>query len=802
VLDSSVAEASLRRAIADASDHIVISTTVDGIITSWNRAAERVYGYPREDMIGRSVITLIPPDRMAEEDAMRARVLAGDAIYDIVTRRRCADGRETPVALSLVPIRTDEGDIIGVLRLARDETGREHAQRASRRLAAIVESSDDAIISKDLNGIVTSWNQAAEAMFGYTAAEMIGRSIRTIIPDHLQSEEDHVLSRIRSGERVDHFETIRRRKDGTMLNVSLTVSPIRDLDGRIIGASKIARDISERKRADIEREKLHEVGAIVSATLDRSTIVQAVTDIATQLTEAEFGAFLYDTVNEHGESHQRYTISGAPHEALAIFPKLRDTELVAATLGRAAIVRSQDIRADPRYRTYVADGVDGQLPIRSYLAVPVKAPSGEVFGGLFFAHPLPNRFDDRHQRLATGVASWASVALENARLYVSIQEANRVKDEFLATLSHELRTPLNAILGYARMMRMGILAPGKQPRAIETIERNASSLTQIVEDVLDVSRIVSGKMRLTIQSVNLIAIVQQALEVVKPAADSKHIRLESAFATDTLFATVDPDRLQQVLWNILSNAVKFTPTGGCVSASVHADEEQIEIAIKDTGIGILPAFLPHVFERFRQQEAGTNRERGGLGIGLSIARELVEMHGGRIYVESEGLDHGSTFRIILPTTISNVAVDEAASHGASAAGAHRLVNLQGLRILAVDDDPDALALVREILENAGAELMLAASGAEALDALNRSVPDVIVSDIAMPKMDGFQLISEIRTHANPSVRAIPAAALTAYTRSEDSARARRSGFQRHLAKPIDPAELTVAVALLAGRPAA
>ncbi len=807
MFESAVDESALRRAIANAAADVLISTTPDGVITSWNAAAERLYGFSALEIVGRSFSVLVPADRTAEELALRSRVLAGESVRDVVTRRRRADGAEITIAVSLLPIRADDGAIVGVLRVARGETGGEQEQRAARRLAAIVESSDDAIVSKDLNGIVTSWNRAAEKMFGYTAPEMIGRSIRTIIPDHLQHEEDHVLSRIRSGERVEHFETVRRRSDGSLVNISLTVSPIEDLEGRVVGASKIVRDISDRKRADTERQKLHQVGAIVSATLDRSTIVQAVTDIATDLTEAEFGAFFYNVVNDQGEWYQLYTISGAPREAFAAFPMPRNTEMFGPTLAGADVVRSADITADPRYgKNSPPHGLpDGHLPVRSYLAVPVKAPSGEVFGGLLFAHSTPGRFDEHHERLAVGVASWASVALENARLYVSVQEANRVKDEFLATLSHELRTPLNAILGYSRMMRMGILAPSKQTRAIETIERNATSLTQIVEDVLDVSRIISGKMRLAVQPVDLVAVVRQSLEAVRPAAESKQIRVESAFAVDALQASADPDRLQQVLWNILSNAVKFTPTGGRVGVSIDRDDDRIEIAIKDNGIGIAPAFLPHVFERFRQEESGTNREQGGLGIGLSISRELVEMHGGRIYVESAGVGQGSTFRILLPTTMAQAApaVTGRASDAGSTETRQQLVaNLQGLRVLAVDDDADALALVREILENAGAEMMLASSGAEALEILSRAQPDVIVSDIAMPRMDGFQLISEIRTHANAAIRAIPAAALTAYARSEDNVRARRSGFQRHLAKPIDPAELTVAVASLAGRPVA
>jgi PAS domain S-box-containing protein len=804
VFKSAVDDHALRRAIAEATDDIIISSDRDDVITSWNAAATGLYGYTEPEMIGRPFSTLVPADRVDEERTFRTRALSGEAVRDCATRRRRADGSEISIVETLLPVRASDGSVVGVLRVANLGGDRQQAQRAARRLASIVESSEDAIVSKDLNGIVMSWNGAAEKMFGYTAEEITGQSIRTIIPADLQHEEDLVLSRIRRGERVEHFETVRRRKDGTVLPVSLTVSPIRDLSGRVVGASKIARDISERKREDAERQKLHEVGTIVSATLDRNTIVQAVTDIATELTGAQFGAFFYNVVDERGETHQLYAISGAPREAFSQFQMPRNTEVFAPTFTGGSILRSDDITQDPRYaRNLPHRGMpEGHLPLRSYLAVPVTSPSGEVFGGLIFGHAAAGRFGDRHERLAVGVASWASVALENARLYVSVQEANRLKDEFLATLSHELRTPLNAILGYARMMRLGILAPHKLARTIEIIERNATSLTQIVEDVLDVSRIVSGKMRLSMQSVDLVALVRQAVDAARPAAEAKQIVLDLAGDTGSLPISADPDRLQQVLWNIMSNAVKFTGTRGRVSVSIERADERVDITVQDTGIGIPPAFLSHIFERFRQAESGSSRERGGLGLGLSIAHQLIEMHGGTITAESAGVGQGSTFRIVLPTTTARLEQSmRDQPHGMLRPEAARpsLANLRGVRVLVVDDDPDALSLVREILENAGAEMVLAASGPEALALLERQPVHVLVCDLAMPRMDGFELIARVRHHPDPAINALPAAALTAYARSEDSVRAWRSGFHRHLAKPIDPTELTAAIASLVGR---
>jgi signal transduction histidine kinase/FixJ family two-component response regulator len=444
----------------------------------------------------------------------------------------------------------------------------------------------------------------------------------------------------------------------------------------------------------------------------------------------------------------------------------------------------------------------GHLPVRSYLAVPVRGRSGNVIGGLFFGHSQRDRFREIHERLAVGIASWASVALENARMYAAAQEASRLKDDFLASLSHELRTPLNAILGYARMLRAGIVSPERQDKAIDTIERNATSLSQIVEDVLDISRIVSGKLRLNVQPVEFPDIVRHAVEAVTPAADARGIRLETVL--DPLAAPVagDPERLQQILWNLLSNAVKFTSRGGRVQARLERVNSHLEVSISDTGVGIAPEFLPHVFERFRQADGGITREHGGLGLGLSIAKQLTEMHGGSIEAFSGGLGHGSTFRVKLPLMIVHARQEEVERvhpRGSSGSRTIPLGDLHGVHVLAVDDDGDALSLVAELLEAAGADVTTAQSAEEALRHLDARPPNVLVADLGMPRVDGFQLIAQVRRHHNPVVRRIPAAALTAYARSEDRVKAMKAGFQLHLSKPIDPAELVATIAALAKR---
>ncbi|HXI30911.1 MAG TPA: ATP-binding protein, partial [Vicinamibacterales bacterium] len=429
--------------------------------------------------------------------------------------------------------------------------------------------------------------------------------------------------------------------------------------------------------------------------------------------------------------------------------------------------------------------------------------SGEVLGGLFFGHPEPRRFTDQHERIVLGIASWAAIGLENAQLYVGVQEASRLKDEFLATLSHELRTPLNAILGYARMVKAGIVSPDRLRKAIETIERNATSLTQIVEDVLDVSRIIAGKMRLNVQPVHLPSLIHSAVEAFSPAVDAKGLRIETDVAAHPPLVSGDPERLQQVVWNLISNAVKFTDRGGTICVALDAsDDDAVTLTVSDTGIGIDPTFVPHMFERFRQADGGTTRERGGLGLGLGIARQLVEMHGGTIHASSEGRGKGAAFIVRLPT-LAAVQADRRLSSAdppsRAVFGGVEASNLRGVRVLAVDDEPDALTLITEILEAAGAHVSIAHSATEALGAIQLACPDVLVADLGMPRVDGFELIARIRQSSDRCVREIPAAALTAYARSEDRARAIRSGFQIHLAKPIDPAALIAAIVRLTDR---
>ena len=629
--------------VVESSDDAIVSKDLNSIILSWNKAAERLFGYSAEEAIGQSIRMIIPEDRQHEEDFVLTKIRAGEGIRHYDTVRRHRNGTLVPISLTVSPIYDDTGQVIGASKIARDISDRVAGIVAARRLAAVVESSDDAIITKDLNSVITSWNPAAERMFGYTEEEAVGRSVRMLIPEDLQSEEDDVLRKIREGRRVEHYETLRQRKDGRKIAISLTVSPIHDAGGAIVGASKIARDITE----------------------------------------------------------------GA---------KLR---------------------------------------------------------------------------------------AENVRLYREAQDANRLKDEFLAVLSHELRTPLNAILGYSRLLRGNLLPEDQVGRGLETLERNARWLTQIVDDVLDVSRIVSGKIRLDVQPVDLASVINNAVATVQPAADAKQVRIQTLIDPRTGPVSGDPDRLQQVAWNLLSNAVKFTPKGGRVQVRLERVNSHLEIIVSDTGVGIKDEFLPLVFERFRQAEAGPTRRSGGLGLGLAIVRHIVEMHGGSVQAASAGENHGATFTVRLPLMIvqplNRPKPDREHPTSERRHALQTLGDLKDVHVLAVDDEPDALRLLQDVLQMAGARVSTASSAAMALEAASEGHPDVILADIGMPGTDGYELIRQIRTSADLGLRNIPAAALTAFARSEDRTRALQSGFEMHLAKPVDPGELVASVATLVRR---
>ena len=449
----------------------------------------------------------------------------------------------------------------------------------------------------------------------------------------------------------------------------------------------------------------------------------------------------------------------------------------------------------------VVSGEHGYEQMQQAVRISPLNHEGRVIGTLTIIEDVTERVA-REAKLQAQIEERSRLLSSEKLARNEAERANRLKDEFLATISHELRNPLNAILGWAHMMRLGNLTPANAERAVETIYRNAKSQSQLIADLLDVSRIISGKLRLDVRTVDLLSIANAAIDSIRPAADAKGIRLQTMLDPTVGPITGDADRLQQIVWNLLTNAVKFTPKGGCVQVRVQRLEAHVEIVVTDSGVGINKEFLPYVFDRFRQADASTTRTHGGLGLGLSIVHQLVGLHGGSVSVHSEGEGKGATFTINLPfvavveqdetEAVLPAQIDEPLSF-------EGLPSLRGLKVLVVDDEADTRELIGQVLEECGSEVIISRSAAEALLALEEHKPDILISDLGMPDEDGYSLISKIRALPSEQGGQIPAAALTAYARAEDRMRVLRSGFQFHLPKPVDSAELVTVVASLAGR---
>lgn len=548
-----------------------------------------------------------------------------------------------------------------------------------------------------------------------------------------------------------------------------------------------------------------QLGLTLSGQLDMTSLAKAVTDAGVAMTGAAFGAFLY----KDGSGGPTHYVTGAPPEAFVDFPLSQDTGTFGSPF-RGAVSRSEDLSTDSRFGQNLPfkQMPSGHVSARSYLAAPVHSSTGVFRGGLFFGHPDPAMFHETDERLIANLAAHAAIAADNAHLFREAQEAraaaeaaNHVKDAFLATLSHELRTPLTSIVGWANLLKLGRLPVDETNRAIDTILRNATSQSQIIDELLDVSRIITGKLQLDLRVVEIGAIVKAAMETVTPAANAKGIRLQLIQDPAGSWVMGDPDRLQQVFWNLLFNAIKFTPKNGRVRVSVQSIGSNVEIAVDDTGLGIDPEFLPRIFERFTQGDSSSTRAVRGLGLGLSIARQLAELHGGTIRAQSDGVGYGSTFTATFPrspvtATPSSERVYTKADASVSLEDAP---DLSGIQVLVVEDDDDARALVEKVLTSQGASVKSVAKASAALDILAQERVDVLLSDIEMPGTDGYQLIRELRLRPSQQGGAVPALALSAYARTEDRLRALRAGFQLHLAKPVQPSELVTVVASLAAR---
>jgi len=544
------------------------------------------------------------------------------------------------------------GSVLDVTEQKLQEEQLREGREKQARLAAIVDSSDDTIVSKTLDGIITTWNRAAERMFGYTAEEAVGQHITLIIPEARLQEEAFIIGQIRTGKKVDHFETVRVAKDGREVYISLTVSPIVDENGQIIGASKIARDISEQVTAQrtarryLERlEIMNLVVESISEELDLNKILQKVTDATTQLTGAKFGAFFYNQVDAQGESYMLYTLSGAPREAFEKFGMPRNTAVFGPTFAGQGVVRSDDITKDPRYGKSAPHygQPKGHLPVVSYLAVPVISRSGKVIGGLFFGHPEPGKFTKDHEELLTAIAAQAAIGIDNAKLYEEVKALNDKKDEFIGLASHELKTPLTSISGYLQILAR-LNEDESSTKFIDKTLQQLHKLTTLVNDLLDVSKIEAGKLQLNIAEFELVQLIGDTVELMAQSATKHLLVFDSPVAT--CYLSSDARRIEQVLINLLSNAIKYSPGASEVQILLNVDPETVRVGIRDFGSGIAADKLPHIFSRFYRVE-DENPNISGLGIGLYLSQEIITRLKGRLWVDSEP-SKGSTFWFELP----------------------------------------------------------------------------------------------------------------------------------------------------------
>jgi PAS domain S-box-containing protein len=665
-------------------------------------------------------------------------------------------------------------------------------------LAAIIESANDAIISKTLDGIITSWNNGAQRIFGYTADEVIGKPVTILIPAGHEDEEPAILARLRAGKRIEHYETVRLTKDGRLIDISLTVSPIRAADGEIIGASKVARDITDQRQA---RHALDEASTRLRLALEAARLGDWSWDVRTDVvTLSETAARIFGI--PPGPQMTWTQLRGLLH--------VEDREPAKLAVEQALATQAD---YDIEYRV-MRD--NNSVVWVSAKGRGIYDDDGTVSGMLGFVQDITTRKTNeetlRQQAEAlltlndtaqTARAEAEYAAAQNERLYRQAEESSRLKEEFLATISHELRTPLSAILGWTRMLRMGQLSPENSAKALDTIERNARAQSQLVDDLLDVSRIITGKLRMDVRPSDPNSFIDAAVEAVKPAADAKGVRVQKVVDTGAISIPGDPGRLQQVVWNLLANAIKFTPRGGRVQVRSERVNSHLEIVVSDTGQGISPDFLPYVFDRFRQADQKTSRQHGGMGLGLAIVRHLVEMHGGTVRANSEGEGKGATFTVTLPIT-PVYQVDSSGSRVHPAArellpGDDITDRLDGLTILVVDDEPDTRELLKQGLEYCGAKVRVAGSAVEALNELKRGLPDILISDIGMPGSDGYDFIRQVRGLPVAAGGRIAAIALTAYTRVEDRLQALRAGYDMHVPKPVELAELVAVAASVVRR---
>jgi len=714
------------------------------------------------------------------------------------------------------------------MRLLQEREHRQKLGEAVHRLDAETKRNRfftlalDMLAIADFSGTFKQLNPSWERTLGFSHDELTARPFLEFVhPDDREATGEQ-LAALRAGAPITYFENRFAAKSGGYRWLGWTAAPFA-AEGLVY---IFARDLTERRHAEEERVKLireqtaraaaeaserrstflAEAGVALTSSLDVGETLSKLVRLAVP-TLADW--CVIDVLDEHGRP-RRLAVGHAPEDqalaeqvkGFAPSPEGRSPEARLLRPGESALLvadareRLSDLAEDERHRALLE-----RLGLRSMMVVPIVSRE-RTLGVMSLLSTTSGRVFARDDLdLAEELGRRAALAVDNARLYRASQDAragaekaNRAKDEFLATLSHELRTPLTPILGWTVMLRSGTLDPAAVHRGLEVIERNVRAQTQLIGDLLDVSRIITGKLRLEVSPIAVVPVVEAGVEAVRSSAEAKEITLGMELPSEMPTIVGDPDRLQQVVWNLVSNAVKFTPQGGRIDVRLRQDGSFLSLSVTDNGKGIEPEFIPHVFERFRQADSTSTRSHGGLGLGLAIVRHLVELHGGTVYAESGGVGEGSTFTVRLPLTtpLQGPAPPKPEPVDPD-------VRLDGVRVMVVEDEQDVRDFLRMSLVHYGAEVTAFETSADALVAVEAQRPDVLVSDIGMPGEDGYAFIRRVRALGPDRGGQVPAAALTAYAKGEDGQRVLSAGFQVHLPKPVQPSDLANVVATLAGR---
>ena len=802
--------ADLYREIFDHSKEAIAIIDADGFYLQQNGAHFTLLGYPDEELKGQTLAHDIDQKTLAalKRQLAESDEFAGESLC------RTKSGEQRNIELSIFTMRSGLGEPHCYVCIKRDITRRKQDELALRRsqteLTDFFENASVGLHWVSPDGTILRANQAELDLLGYRRDEYVGHNI---VEFHIDREAiEDILDRLRKGEVVRDYEARLRCKDGSGKVVRIDSSAYFE-DGKFVHSRCFTRDITERRRTERRLALQYAITRIVSRSID---FVEGTHEILESVCESLGWQVGVLWAVDHQEEvlrcvdvWQSPVLDADAFESSCVsmlFPKgvglpgriwesgrpvwipnLRKDR----NFPRAPLAESSGLRAGFGFPIQLGNEVIGVV---EFFSQEIRQPDNELLEMIASVGRQIGQFQERKR----AEEKLAHLLVRERSARADAEKANRLKDEFLATLSHELRTPLNAVIGWARILKSGRVDQDSAMHAIDVIERNAWAQKQIIEDILDVSRVITGKLQLHLARVDLVSVVNAALDAVRPAFDAKQITIETNYQEGLKIIAGDSDRLQQVVWNLLSNASKFTPAGGSVGISITQDQNYAQIEISDTGPGIAAEFLPHVFERFRQADGSTTRTHGGLGLGLAIVRHLVELHGGLIFAENGTVRSGAVFTVRLPLPSGQLelapvttpaAVEEPVTHA----------DLRDLSILVVEDELDALDLLAIDLREHGANIVGVSTAGEALELLQQQKFDLLISDIGMADTDGYSLIRQVREHEGAQGEHVPAIALTAYARAQDRLRAIAAGYNTHIAKPVEIRELVSVVKCLTGK---